>query len=172
MYPGRAMTTDDKPAPRVLYMDGLDGDDAPPPTPRFPPFPSLAPIVAGEYRYSGFSMLPRPRWKPTRCRIVTCDEQDASPSTPFCERHGKARRERIRRLAERVQVPDEPVCGLANARRGTVVFGTYYLGDGPDNEEGFAGDFYAREADCALEVRRRNFLAEETAYVVKEFVLR
>lgn len=128
--------------------------------------------VVGEYKYSGLAAYPRPRWTPSKCKIVTCQAEDHALWTPFCERHALAKKSRIRRLAERAPVPEEPETGLANARRGTVVFGTYYLGTSADDDEGFAGDFYAKESDCALAVRRLNFIAERQAYVVREFVLR
>jgi len=131
-------------------------------------------VVAGEYRYSGMPHRPRPPETPQKCKIFECKGEQVWGGMfgRLCDKHLAAKRERVRRLADRIQVPGEPECGLANATRGTMVFGTYYLGDGPDNEEGFAGDFYAREADCALVVRRLNFIAQETAYVVREFVLR
>ena len=148
---------------RVLYMDGLGDDQVPGP---FIPAPSLTPVVAGEYRYGGVHHLQRPRWTPTKCRIVPCVDQDHALWDPFCERHGVARKARIRRLAERVQVPDQPVTGLANATRGTIFFAPYYLGTSADDDEGFAGDFYAREADCALEVCRAG---ARTAMTIKRW---
>ena len=158
---------------RVIYIDGLEGDPAP--VGKFvpSPMPALVPVTfPGEYKYGGLSHFSRPRWTPTKCRIVPCPDQDHALWDGLCERHALAKKARIRRLAERVQVPDQPVTGLANATRGTIFFAPYYLGTSADDDEGFAGDFYAREADCALVVRRLNFIAEEMAYVVREFALR
>ena len=129
-------------------------------------------IVPGEYRYAGHLEHMRPPETPQKCKIFECTGGVVWRAMfgRLCAKHLDAKRARIRRLADRIQVPGEPVCGLANARRGTMVFGTYYLGDGPDNQAWVRrGLPAAREADCALVVRRLNFIAEEKAYVVREF---